>query len=88
MNGEGLRDLYPPIKGSAYLANQNGMICIIKNGLEGVIKVNGKEYNQKMPPIKGLYNLDLAQLLTFLNDKYGTSKKVVETDEVSKVNCE
>jgi cytochrome c551 len=89
IDGSGLRNLYPPIKGSNYLQDKNKLVCIIKNGLEGPINVAGKTYNQKMPAAKGLYDLDIAQLITFLNDKWGSSpKSIVEADLVAKVGCE
>lgn len=88
LDGSGLRNLYPPIKGSNYLQDKNKLVCIIKNGLEGPINLAGKTYNQKMPAAKGLYDLDIAQLITFLNDKWGSSKKIVEADEVAGVGCE
>jgi len=88
LDGSGLRDLYPPIKGSNYLQEKNKLVCIIKNGLEGPISVNGKTYNQKMPAAKGLYDLDIAQLITFLNDKWGNSKTIVEVGDVAGVVCE
>ncbi len=88
IDGLGLRNLYPPIKGSTYLEDKNKLVCIIKNGLQGPINVAGKTYNQKMPAAKGLYDLDIAQLITFLNDRWGSSKKIVEVDEVAGVGCE
>ena len=88
LDGSGLRNLYPPIKGSNYLQDKNKLVCIIKNGLEGPINVAGKTYNQKMPAAKGLYDLDIAQLITFLNDKWGSSKKIVEVGDVAGVGCE
>jgi mono/diheme cytochrome c family protein len=88
LDGSGLRNLYPPVKGSDYLQDKNKLVCIIKNGLEGPINVAGKTYNQKMPAAKGLYDLDIAQLITFLNGKWGSSKKIVEADEVARVGCE
>jgi len=88
LDGSGLRNLYPPIKGSTYLEDKNKLVCIIKNGLQGPINVARKTYNQKMPAAKGLYDLDIAQLITFLNDKWGSSKKIVEVDEVAGLGCE
>jgi mono/diheme cytochrome c family protein len=88
LDGSGLRNLYPPIKGSNYLQDKKKLVCIIKNGLEGPINVAGKTYNQKMPAAKGLYDLDIAQLITFLNDKWGNSKAIVEADAVAGVRCE
>lgn len=76
------------MKGSSYLEDKNKLVCIIKNGLQGPINVAGKTYNQKMPAAKGLYDLDIAQLITFLNDKWGSSKKIVEVGDVAWVECE
>jgi mono/diheme cytochrome c family protein len=88
LDGSGLRNLYPPIKGSNYLSDKNKLVCIIKNGLQGPINVAGKTYNQKMPAAKGLYDLDIAQLITFLNNKWGSSKKIVEVGDVVGMVCE
>lgn len=90
VNGEGLRDLYPPLKGSDYLANRVKVICAIQNGLKGEIIVNGKKYNQVMPKNNQLYSLDHAQIATYIFDKWGdgTTKKLVTVEEVEKANCD
>lgn len=41
-----------------------------------------------MPAAKGLYDLDIAQLITFLNDKWGSSKTIVEVEDVARVGCD
>lgn len=88
-NGEGLRDLYPPLNNSDYLNNKNNVICSIKFGLKGPIVVNGKEYNGVMPKNNQLYDLDIAQLTTYIYETWGSTKglKITETYEVSKVKC-
>ena len=90
VNGEGLRDLYPPLKRSDYLANRVKVICAIQNGLKGEIIVNGKKYNQVMPKNNQLYSLDHAQIATYIYDKWGegTTKKLVTVEEVEKANCD
>ncbi len=86
--GEGLRDLYPPLKNADYLQNQSDVICAIKNGLSGKIVVNGKEYDGVMPKNKDLYPLDIAQIVTFINEEFGEKKnKIVETDLVKSTVC-
>lgn len=56
-NGEGLRELYPPLAGSDYLKHKINVICAVKNGLHGEIVVNSKVYNQPMPSNEKLTSL-------------------------------
>lgn len=83
-NGEGLGELIPPIQNSDYfLTNQNRTICLIFNGLEGEIQVNGKTYNQPMPANPKLSCQEIAFLMTFLYNTWGSTdsiftKKTVE----------
>lgn len=84
-DGLGLKNLYPPIKNSEYLADKNSMICLIKNGLTGEIKVGGKTYNQPMPANPHLQDLDIAELMTFINKEFQNEEKLITTEEVNKV---
>jgi mono/diheme cytochrome c family protein len=86
--GEGLRDLYPPIKNSDFLNNKNQVICVIKNGAKGPMIVNGKEYNQVMPKNKELFDLDIAQITTYIYSKWGEEKVITEVDSVKYIKCE
>jgi mono/diheme cytochrome c family protein len=83
-DGSGLKDLYPPLAGSDFLNNKELVICLIRNGMSGEIKVNGKSYNQPMPANKQLYELDIAELTTYIYDKWGNSKEITEVSSVKK----
>lgn len=83
-DGSGLKDLYPPLAGSDFLNNKELVICLIRNGMSGEIKVNGKVYNQPMPGNKQLYELDIAELTTYIYTKWGNSKKITEVSSVKK----
>ena len=49
-NGEGLRNLYPPIANADYLQlHRTELSCIIKNGITHPIIVNGKNFHMPMP---------------------------------------
>lgn len=78
-DGQGLRDLYPSVTRSNRLKDINYLTCLIKNGT--------KDREVNMPSHKHLYNLDIAQIITYLNHTWGDSKTLIETDEVAKVNC-
>ncbi len=77
-NGEGLRNLYPGLNGSARLGETAYLTCLIRYG------TSGKEPN--MPANSQLYALDVAQIITFLNERWGDGS-MTETEEVEKVKC-
>ena len=48
--GKGLGRVFPPLNESDYMdANFNQVICLIKNGREGEMTVNGILFNEPMP---------------------------------------
>jgi mono/diheme cytochrome c family protein len=79
-NGEGLRELYPSLSNSVRLGDVNYVTCLIKTG------TSGKEIN--MPANNELYDIDIAQIITFMNDSWSDKKQITETEEVRKAVCE
>lgn len=69
--GEGLGQLIPPLAGSDYLAQHSGQLaCIVRNGLNGPIVVNGVPYNQLMLGVQDTTThreLSPAQVTNLLN---------------------
>ena len=83
--GEGLGKLYPPLTDKKYLSeNRNKLPSIIKNGLSGEIQVNGETYDQAMPAIATLNDLDIAYILTYVTTHFGDSDSTYTQEEVSK----
>jgi hypothetical protein len=68
-HGEGIRNLVPPIRSDYFEANFNQLPCMILNGIDDSILVNGIWYNQPMYPIK-LSEVELANLMNFLRDTF------------------
>jgi|SRR5690606_25610218 len=68
--GEGLGRLIPPLKGTDFMERDSLLACIIKNGLSGEIEVNGVVYNQPMPGIPQLTNIEIAQITTYLYKEF------------------
>ncbi len=81
--GTGLANLYPPIKGSSYLLRKADLVCIIKNGLAGEILVNGKTYNRPMPANPKLPDLEIAEIVTYVNNTWGKDTTYTPTDSVT-----
>jgi mono/diheme cytochrome c family protein len=69
--GEGIGQLIPPLAGSDYVAQHSGQLaCIVRNGLNGPITVNGVAYNQLMLGVQDTtthHQLSPAQITNLLN---------------------
>ena len=88
--GEGLKDLYPPVANSDYMIeHKNEIPCIIKNGLEGEIVVNGKMYNGRMIKHSDLSEMEVADLMTFLLNSWEMNEGNYTKEDVRELlkNC-
>lgn len=78
-DGKGLKALYPSLVQNQSLKDVNSVICLILNGRE-----NG---GAVMPANTKLYNLDLAQLITYLQFTYLDADTIVNTDEIKSIRA-
>ena len=75
VEGEGLRSLYPPLKNSDYLLkNQDNLPCIIRYGIAEPIMVNEKEFTTPMLGIEDLNEVEINNLVNFIQMKWGNKK--------------
>jgi len=82
-NGAGLKRLIPPLIQADYLQDLVKTACSIKNGLKGEIMVNGISYDQPMPAA-GLTDLEIAEIITYINNAWGNKGGLSHVNEVSK----
>jgi mono/diheme cytochrome c family protein len=83
-NGEGLGALIPPLNDSVYLkTNLHRLPCFIKNGIQGNITVNGKPYNQQMPAHNDLSPIEMAQVLTYVNNSFNNKLGLFDEQQVN-----
>lgn len=90
-NGTGLGLVYPPLHTSDYMTNQmKSVICLIKNGKAGELIVNGKSFNQRMPGIPTLSDLEIAEIATYIYNTWTHHHGIIEVQEVSTIlrECE
>lgn len=90
-NGDGLGKLFPPLAQSDYMLKDiPRTICGIKHGLKGEIMVNGKSYNQAMPALDRLTNLEIAEISTYIYNSWGNEKGMIELETVEEAlsNCQ
>ncbi|MCY4779467.1 cytochrome c [Sphingobacterium sp. UT-1RO-CII-1] len=81
--GEGLGTLYPPLTDSTYLRqNRHQLASIVKFGMQGAIEVAGKTFDNAMPGIKELSNIEIAYILTYVTTTFGKDTKTYTQEEV------
>ncbi|NJC25182.1 c-type cytochrome [Neolewinella antarctica] len=70
--GEGLRQLIPPLAGSDYLRqNPSAVVHGIVHGMQGPMVVNGVMYNQPMPGNKELTEFQIVNIVNYINQAWG-----------------
>lgn len=84
--GTGLGLVYPPLKQSDFLINNvEQVICLIRNGKKGELIVNGKSYNQPMPAMPSLTDLEIAEIATYIYNSWENELGIVDVQDVSKL---
>jgi len=90
-DGSGLKGLYPPLAGADYLTmNQENLPCIIRYGLSDTILVNQKIYNQAMPGVKDLNEVQITNVINYINHAWGNELQHVKVEDIqeSLMGCE
>ena len=69
--------------------NFNDVICIIRNGKEGELFVNGLQFNQAMPALPQLSDLEVAEIATYIYNSWEHQRGIVDVTTVSPIlqNC-
>ncbi len=82
-SGEGLGALIPPVNGVDYLTqNRDQLPCLIRYGLQDSILVNGKMYAEQMPAADKLSDIDITNVLNYLNTHLGNQNPLFTLEEV------
>ncbi|MDH5366617.1 MAG: cytochrome c [Cyclobacteriaceae bacterium] len=90
-DGKGLGKVYPPLNTSDYMANNiDKVLCIMRNGMKEEITVNGVTYNQLMPGIPELTDLEVAEIATYIYNSWGYEEGLIGVGSIEnkKKNCD
>lgn len=90
LDGKGLHGLIPPLATSDYLEhNQLVIPCLLKGGSKDSLMVNGLTYPPQMPA-HDISNLELAEVITYINNSWGNEYGFIPVREVDKLlrSCE
>lgn len=81
--GTGLGLVYPPLSKSDFMDNHfEEVICLMKNGIEGELVVNGKQYNKPMKGVS-LTELEMAEIATYIYNTWDRERGIIEVKEVA-----
>jgi len=82
-SGQGLRGVIPPLAGADYLSRKRERLaCIIRYGQQGPIQVNGREYNQLMPGVEELNEVEITNIVNYINQAWGNDLPYYPLDSV------
>jgi mono/diheme cytochrome c family protein len=85
--GLGLPPLFPPLVNSEYLSGSTErLIAIVLKGVIGPITVDGKPYNNMMPPQGAvLTDSKISQITSYARDAFGGKASPITPEEVAAV---
>jgi mono/diheme cytochrome c family protein len=86
--GLGLPPVFPPLANAPIVAgNPELPVKFILQGLMGPITVNGMTYNSMMPPVAGVSDADIADVLTYVRQSFGNQANAVTADQVKAIRA-
>jgi mono/diheme cytochrome c family protein len=89
-NGQGDNNRFPPLVNSDWVTgDENRLIDVVLNGMQGEIEVNGKMYNDLMPQNSHLEDLAIASILTYVRKRFGGIEgKPISIEQVNQVRSD
>jgi mono/diheme cytochrome c family protein len=82
INGEGLQLLIPPLTDPKWI-NNDSIVCIIKNGMDGEIVVNNKNYSGRMTSNAKIANDEIADLVSYIRHDFTKKPQRITIKEVT-----
>jgi mono/diheme cytochrome c family protein len=84
--GMGIPPVFPPLAGSEWVSKDASIaVRNIVNGMQGPITVKGVTYNSMMPPVAGLTDKDIADVVNYVNHSWGNTGPTVTEAEVTAI---
>jgi nitrite reductase (NO-forming) len=86
--GMGIPPVFPPLAGSEWVAMDASVaVRNIVQGMQGPITVKGATYNGMMPPVGGVTDKDIADVVTYVRNSFGNSGAEVTEAEVKAIKA-
>ena len=85
-DGTGLEALYPPLQGADYLQSLgSSLACVIQNGIQNPIQVNGVIYEQAMPANEQLSEVEITNICNYVLSEWSDNGTYVSLEQVKDV---
>ena len=85
-NGLGDNNRFPPLVASDWVSgDEDRLINIVLNGIQGEIEVNGRSYNGLMPQNRHLDDFAISSILTYIRKQFGNEAPAVSAQRVSQI---
>lgn len=85
-NGQGDNNRFPPLDASDWVTgDEDRLIDVVLNGMQGEIEVNGRSYNGLMPQNRHLDDFAISSILTFIRKRFGNEAAAVTALKVGQV---
>jgi mono/diheme cytochrome c family protein len=86
--GMGMPPVFPPLAGSEWVAKDASIaVRNIVNGMIGPVTVKGVTYNGMMPPVAGLTDKEIADVVTYVSNSWGNTGPIVTEEEVKAIKA-
>lgn len=83
LEGEGIKEMIPPLASADWLVNNQASIaCIIKHGVKGPLLVNGNEYDIEMLGQKKIQDIELTNIINYINTSWGNNIPTMKNIDV------
>lgn len=84
--GMGLPPVFPPLAGSEWVAKGTSVaVRNILHGMQGPVTVKGMNYNSMMPPVIGLKDAEIADVVTYVANSFGNAAGVATEADVKAI---
>ncbi len=84
--GMGLPPVFPPLVESPLVTGDPTLpIKFVLHGLMGPVTIKGMTYNSMMPPVMGVTDQDVADVLTYVRQSFGNKASAVTPAQVKAV---
>ena len=84
--GMGIPPVFPPLAGSEWVAMDASVaVRNIVQGMVGPVTVKGATYNGMMPPVAGVSDKDIADVVNYVNNSWGNAGPNVTEAEVAAI---
>jgi mono/diheme cytochrome c family protein len=87
-NGSGVPNLNPPLKKTKWvLGDKSTLIKVLLNGMNEEVEINGRYYENTMPPQSALKDEQIADVLTYVRNSFGNKADAVTPEDVKKARA-